>query len=120
MMQTAPPRGWRGSGPNLNELENKLSTLCQPQACNGEYASCAESIRRRERRRHRPTESAPLAGALSPTRRMRVTKVVVRPLFTIEFETAAQIIGHVRMGYFRRSAIITSCTFLGDRVNGKA
>jgi hypothetical protein len=51
---------------------------------------------------------------------MRVTKVVVRPLFTIEFETAAQIIGNVPMGYFRRSAIITAGRFVGDRVSGKA
>jgi hypothetical protein len=27
MMQTAPPRGWRGSGRNLTELEKKLSTF---------------------------------------------------------------------------------------------
>src|SRR5258708_12694580 len=51
---------------------------------------------------------------------MRVTNVVVRPLFTIEFETAAQIIGNVPMGYFRRSAIITAGRFVGDRVSGKA
>ena len=49
-----------------------------------------------------------------------MTNVVVRPLFTIEFETAAQIIGNVPMGYFRRSAIITAGRFVGDRVSGKA
>jgi hypothetical protein len=51
---------------------------------------------------------------------MQVTEVASRPLFTIEFETAAQIVGNVPMGYFRRSAIITSGRFSGGRLSGKA
>lgn len=51
---------------------------------------------------------------------MQAADVALRPLFTIEFETTAQIIGNVPMGYFRRSAIITAGRFTGDRLSGKA
>jgi hypothetical protein len=51
---------------------------------------------------------------------MQVTDVAFRPLFTIEFETAAQIVGNVPMGYFRRSSIITAGRFSGDRLSGRA
>lgn len=48
-----------------------------------------------------------------------MTDIVARALFTIEFETSAQIIGNVPMGYFRRSAIITAGRFVGDRLSGR-
>jgi hypothetical protein len=43
-----------------------------------------------------------------------------RPLFTIGFQTTPQIVGSVPAGYFRRTGIITSGSFQGDRLSGKA
>jgi hypothetical protein len=49
-----------------------------------------------------------------------VTEIRFRPLFTVTFQTSPQIIGEVPQGYFRRAGIVTSGTFSGERLNGRA
>ncbi len=49
-----------------------------------------------------------------------LTNITVKPLFTIELATDAQVIGDAPMGYFRRATIITAGRFAGDRLSGKA
>lgn len=41
-----------------------------------------------------------------------------RHLFTIDFETTPQVVGLVPAGYFRRTGIISTGSFRGDRLNG--
>lgn len=49
-----------------------------------------------------------------------MAEIRFRPLFTVTFETAPQIIGDVPHGYFRRAGIVSSGTFCGERLNGRA
>lgn len=46
--------------------------------------------------------------------------IAFRKLFTIEFETAPQIVGRIPTGFFRRTGIISGGCFEGDRLCGKA
>lgn len=48
-----------------------------------------------------------------------MTDIQFRPIFTVSFETTPQIIGDVPHGYYRRSGIISSGHFTGDRLSGK-
>lgn len=49
-----------------------------------------------------------------------MTEIRFRPLFTVTFQTSPQIIGDVPHGYFRRAGVISSGTFTGERLNGRA
>jgi hypothetical protein len=49
-----------------------------------------------------------------------MAEIRFRPLFTVTFQTSPQIIGDVPHGYFRRAGIVSSGTFCGERLNGRA
>lgn len=48
-----------------------------------------------------------------------MTDLKARLLFTVDFETSPQVVGHVPAGYFRRVGIISSGRFIGERLSGK-
>ncbi len=49
-----------------------------------------------------------------------MAEIRFQPLFTVTFQTSPQIIGDVPHGYFRRAGIVSSGTFCGERLNGRA
>jgi Protein of unknown function (DUF3237) len=48
-----------------------------------------------------------------------MSEIAFRPLFVAEFETSPQVVGDVPLGFFRRTGMIVSGRFYGERLNGK-
>jgi len=48
-----------------------------------------------------------------------MTEIRFQPLFTVQFQTSPHVIGDVPQGYFRRAGIISSGSFIGERLSGR-